>query len=63
MPRFAYGHYAKGGENMASNLKTPMPATPSFTYGTSGKTEKAATKVIKGGDLRAKPGQNNGAGK
>lgn len=48
---------------MASNLKTPMPATPSFTYGTSGKTEKAATKVIKGGDLRAKPGQNNGAGK
>ena len=48
---------------MASNLKTPMPATPSFTYGTSGKTEASATKVIKGGDLRAKPGKNAGAGK
>lgn len=46
---------------MASkNLSTPMPATSSFTYGKSGKTEKAATKVIKGGDLRAKPGNNNG---
>ena len=46
-----------------ANLKTPMPCTPSFTYGSSGKTEKSATKVIKGGDLRAKPGLNAGAGK
>lgn len=51
----------KGGEsNMASNLKTSMPATSSFQYGTSGKTEKSGTKVIKGGDLRAKPGLNAG---
>ena len=49
---------------MASkNLSTPMPATSSFTFGKSGKTEKSATKVIKGGDLRAKPGLNAGAGK
>jgi len=46
---------------MASkNLATPMPATSSFSYGKSGKTEKSGTKVIKGGDLRAKPGLNAG---
>ena len=49
---------------MASkNLSTPMPCTSSFTFGKSGKTEASATKVIKGGDLRAKPGLNAGAGK
>jgi hypothetical protein len=49
---------------MASkNLSTPMPCGATFTFGKSGKTEKSATKVIKGGDLRAKPGMNNGAGK
>ncbi|NLW90675.1 MAG: hypothetical protein GXY34_03625 [Syntrophomonadaceae bacterium] len=46
---------------MASNKpKEPMPCTASFTYGKSGKTEKSATKVIKGGDLRARKGMNNG---
>lgn len=46
---------------MASkNLSSPMPATASFQYGTSGKTDKSATKIQKGGDLRAKPGKNNG---
>lgn len=46
---------------MASkNLSSPMPATASFQYGSSGKTEKSGTKVIKGGDLRAKPGLNAG---
>jgi len=40
-----------------------MPNTASFTYGKSGKTEASATKVIKGGDLRAKPGLNAGKGK
>jgi hypothetical protein len=46
---------------MAQNLKKPMPAKASFTYGTSGEREKAATKIIKNqGDLRAKKGQNNG---
>ena len=49
---------------MASkNLSTPMPCTSSFTAGSSGKTEASATKVIKGGDLRAKKGLNAGAGK
>jgi len=49
---------------MASkNLSTPMPATSSFTYGSSGKTEKSATKIQKGGDLRAKKGLNAGSGK
>lgn len=37
-----------------------MPCTASFTYGEKGKTEASATKKIKGGDLRAKPGNNNG---
>ena len=47
-----------------ANLKTPMPATSSFTFGTSGKTEKSGTKIMKGqGDLRAKKGLNAGAGK
>jgi hypothetical protein len=46
---------------MASkNLSTPMPCTASFTAGKSGKTEASATKVQKGGDLRAKPGLNAG---
>ena len=45
------------------NLSKAMPCTPSFTYGGSGKTEASATKVIKGGDLRAKKGLNAGAGK
>ena len=46
---------------MASqNLDQKMPCTSSFQYGSSGKTEKSATKVIKGGDLRAKKGLNNG---
>ena len=45
---------------MAKNLSTPMPCTSSFTYGSAGKTEASATKVIKGGDLRAKKGLNNG---
>jgi hypothetical protein len=46
---------------MASkNLSTPMPCGATFTFGKSGKTEASATKVIKGGDLRAKPGNNNG---
>ena len=40
-----------------------MPCTASFQYGTSGKTEKSATKIQKGGDLRAKKGLNAGAGK
>lgn len=43
-----------------ANLKTPMPCTASFTHGNSGKTEKSATKVIKGGDLRARKGLNAG---
>ena len=46
---------------MASkNLSTPMPCTSSFTYGKSGKTEASATKIVKGGDLRSKPGLNAG---
>ena len=49
---------------MASkNLDQKMPCTSSFQYGSSGKTEKSATKVIKGGDLRARKGLNAGAGK
>jgi hypothetical protein len=45
---------------MAKNLSTPMPASASFSYGQSGKTVASATKIQKGGDLRAKPGLNNG---
>ena len=43
------------------NLSSPMPCTASFEFGKSGKTEKSATKIQKGGDLRGKPGKNNGA--
>ena len=46
---------------MASNLKTPMPCSGTFTYGSTGKTQADVTKVIKGGDLRSRPGKNNGA--
>jgi hypothetical protein len=46
---------------MASkNLEKAMPCTSSFSYGSAGKTEKSATKVIKGGDLRARKGLNAG---
>jgi hypothetical protein len=42
------------------NLDKGMPCTASFQYGSSGKTEASATKIQKGGDLRAKKGMNNG---
>lgn len=39
----------------------PMPNKSSFTYGKdSGSRAKAGGKSIKGGDLRARKGQNNG---
>jgi hypothetical protein len=46
---------------MGQNLKTPMPAKASFTYGTSGERSKPATKIMKGqGDLRSRKSNNNG---
>jgi hypothetical protein len=42
------------------NLSQVMPAKASFVFGTSGATDKPATKIQKGGDLRAKKGNNNG---
>ncbi|OPX93991.1 MAG: hypothetical protein A4E53_00154 [Pelotomaculum sp. PtaB.Bin104] len=46
---------------MAKNLPKPMPASATFTYDLgTGKKQPDVTKKIKGGDLRAKPGQNNG---
>jgi len=42
------------------NLDKAMPCKSSFVYGTSGETSKSATKIQKGGDLRAKKSLNNG---
>lgn len=43
------------------NLQKPMPCKASFVYdlGTGARSE-SATKVIKGGDLRSRPGKNSG---
>lgn len=46
---------------MAKNLQKPMPNKGSFIYGAAkGGKDTSATKVIKGGDLRAKKGLNAG---
>jgi len=37
-----------------------MPNKASFTYGTTGARSESATRIIKGGDLRARKGLNNG---
>jgi hypothetical protein len=41
-------------------LKTPIPNKSSFVYGTTGERAPEGTKVVKGGDLRAKPSKNAG---
>ena len=43
-------------------LKSPMPVSKGFKYGESGPRENGgeATKIQRGGDLRSKPGKNNG---
>lgn len=46
---------------MAKNLPKPMPCSASFQYNLgTGSKQPDQTKVIKGGDLRAKKGLNNG---
>ena len=46
---------------MAKNLDKPMPCSGTFTYGNTGSRQTDATRVIRGGDLRSRPGKNNGA--
>ncbi len=42
-------------------LKKPMPAKSSFVYDIgTGERNQPATKKIKGGDLRSRPGKNAG---
>jgi len=45
---------------MAQNLKKPMPNKNSFVYGSKTEGSGSATKIIKGGDLRARKGLNAG---
>lgn len=46
---------------MAKNLPKAMPCSGTFVYDNgTGKKQADVTKVIKGGDLRSKKGQNNG---
>lgn len=57
-------HPAKEVKSMArKNTGLPMGAMPnkaSFTYGRTGARSESATRIIKGGDLRARKGLNNG---
>ena len=46
---------------MAKNLDKAMPCSGTFTYGNTGSRQADVTRVIKGGDLRSRPGKNNGA--
>jgi len=46
---------------MEKNLSKPMPNKGSFIYGAAkGGRDEDTTKVIKGGDLRARKGLNSG---
>lgn len=43
------------------NLSKPMPCSATFKFSNgTGKKQPDVTKKIRGGDLRSKPGQNNG---
>jgi len=46
---------------VAKNLDKAMPCSGTFTYGNTGSRQADVTRVIKGGDLRSRPGKNNGA--
>lgn len=46
---------------MAKNLPQKMPASATFIFDNgTGKKQADVTKVIKGGDLRSRKGNNNG---
>lgn len=37
-----------------------MPNKATFIYGQTGERQNTSTKKVKGGDLRSRPGKNNG---
>lgn len=43
-----------------TGLKKPMPNKASFIYGSTGERQQHGGKKIKGGDLRSRPGNNDG---